>query len=201
MSEDNIWLAGRRQEHDALGRIILKLEHTRLADGTVRAVRGAGVDARTEAITGNRGRRLMRGNPDNLRRAAARKSAAAQARAEQGLREMIRRDEPITFRGLAQTAGVSLDFLYRSTADPPTRRTTSHPTAEHHRRRRPTTTHDDTPSSVVRTLTAQLAELKRRHRDEVDQLSSRRSKPPTARTSNYAAASAPNEPVDDTKTP
>ena len=57
----------------------------------------------------------MRGNPDNLRQAAARKSAAAQARAEQGLREIIRRNEPITFRGLAQTAGVSLDFLYRCT--------------------------------------------------------------------------------------
>jgi Family of unknown function (DUF6262) len=55
----------------------------------------------------------MRGNPDNLRRAAARKSAAAQARAEHGLREMIRANEQITFRGLAQTAGVSLDFLYR----------------------------------------------------------------------------------------
>ena len=41
MSEDNVWLAGRRQEHDALGRIIVTLEHTRPADGTVRAVRGA----------------------------------------------------------------------------------------------------------------------------------------------------------------
>jgi hypothetical protein len=51
MSEDNIWLAGRRQEHDALGRIILKLEHTRPADGTGPAVRGAGVDARTDALT------------------------------------------------------------------------------------------------------------------------------------------------------
>ncbi len=56
----------------------------------------------------------MRGNPDNLRRAAAAKSSAAKARAEQGLREMIRRGDPITFRGLAQTAGVSLDFLYRT---------------------------------------------------------------------------------------
>ena len=37
-----------------------------------------------------------------------------QARAEQGLREMIRTGQPITFRGLAQTAGVSLDFLYRA---------------------------------------------------------------------------------------
>lgn len=53
MSEDNIWLTGRRQEHDALGRIIVKLDQTRLADGTVRAVRGAGVAARIDAITNN----------------------------------------------------------------------------------------------------------------------------------------------------
>jgi hypothetical protein len=52
MGEDNIWLAGRHQERDALGRIILTLNNTRLADGTVRAIRGAGVQARTEAITG-----------------------------------------------------------------------------------------------------------------------------------------------------
>jgi hypothetical protein len=56
---------------------------------------------------------MSRGNPDNLRNAAA-KSAAAKTRAEQGLREMIRRGDSITFRGLAQTAGVSLDFLYRT---------------------------------------------------------------------------------------
>jgi len=51
----------------------------------------------------------MRGNPGNLRQAAAAKSAAARARAEDGLRQMRRRGDPITFRGLAQTAGVSLD--------------------------------------------------------------------------------------------
>ncbi|MGV9386894.1 DUF6262 family protein, partial [Nonomuraea sp. NPDC003707] len=56
----------------------------------------------------------MRGNPDNLRRAAAAKSAATAQRAEQGLRDMIRRGDPITFRALAQAAGVSLDFLYRN---------------------------------------------------------------------------------------
>lgn len=54
MGDDNVWLAGRRQEHDALGRIILTLEPTRLADGTVQAVRGAGVDARIDAITEER---------------------------------------------------------------------------------------------------------------------------------------------------
>jgi outer membrane murein-binding lipoprotein Lpp len=112
----------------------------------------------------------MRGNPDNLRRAAARKSELASARADRGLHEMIRLGQPITFRGLAKTAGVSLDFLYRTTeirnrveqlrtqqqTTPPDPATT------------PVTPADaDQPSSVVRTLTAQLAELKHRHRQEV----------------------------------
>ena len=111
----------------------------------------------------------MRGNPDNLRQAAARKSAAAKTRAEHGLRELIRTGQPITFRGLAQTARVSLDFLYRTgeirdrveqlrsqqQATPPL--PTEPGTADH-------------PSSVIRTLTAQLAELRRRHRDEVTTL-------------------------------
>jgi len=111
----------------------------------------------------------MRGNPDNLRQAAARKSVAAQTRAEQGLRELIRRNEPITFRGLAQAAGVSLDFLYRTTEirkrveQLRAQQQNTPPSAA-------TTTHDDTPSSVVRTLTAQLAALKQQHRDEVHQL-------------------------------
>ncbi|MFE4911106.1 DUF6262 family protein [Streptomyces sp. NPDC056652] len=111
----------------------------------------------------------MRGNPDNLRQAAARKSAAAQARAEKGLREMIRRGQPITFRGLAQTANVSLDFLYRCTelrrrVEQLRDQQRSHPP------RSAAQPPDDSPSSVVRTLTAQLAELKQRHRDEVQAL-------------------------------
>lgn len=51
MGEDNVWLAGRRQEHDALGRVIVTLERTRYADDDTSAVRGAGVAARTDAIT------------------------------------------------------------------------------------------------------------------------------------------------------
>ncbi|HEY5840914.1 MAG TPA: site-specific integrase [Mycobacterium sp.] len=54
MSEDNVWLAGRRQEHDALGRIIINLEQVRLADGTVRALRGAGVAAPVESTIDNK---------------------------------------------------------------------------------------------------------------------------------------------------
>jgi hypothetical protein len=111
----------------------------------------------------------MRGNPDNLRQAAARKSAAAETRAEQGLREMIRRNEPITFRGLAQTAGVSVDFLYRHTQ---IRQRVEHLRAQQRNTPTPaaTTVHNDTPSSVVRTLTGQLAALRQQHRDEVHQL-------------------------------
>ena len=110
----------------------------------------------------------MRGNPGNLRRAAAAKSAAAQARAEDGLAQMLRRGDPITFRGLAQTAGVSLDFLYRSEirsrVEQLRARQQAAPTA-------PTpATGPDQPGSVIRTLTAQLAELKRRHRDEITTL-------------------------------
>ena len=111
----------------------------------------------------------MRGNPDNLRHAAARKSAAAQTRAEHGLREMIRRNQPITFRGLAQTAGVSPDFLYRCA---PIRQRVEHLRAQQHNTPTPApaTPTGDTPSSVVRTLTAQLAARKQQHRTEVQQL-------------------------------
>lgn len=111
----------------------------------------------------------MRGNPDNLRQAASRKSAAANARAEQGIRDMIRDSQPVTFRGLARTAGVSLDFLYSTPAIRQRveqlrdqQQATARAPKPHH--------HPDQSSSVVRTLTAQLAELKRRHRDEVEQL-------------------------------
>ncbi|MGW9121786.1 DUF6262 family protein [Streptomyces sp. NPDC055663] len=96
----------------------------------------------------------MRGNPDNLRQAAARKSGTAQARAEKGLREMIRRGQPITFRGLAQTTGVSLDFLYRCTelrrrVEQLRKQQRNHPP------RPATQPPNDSPSSVVRTLTGQ----------------------------------------------
>jgi hypothetical protein len=111
----------------------------------------------------------MRGNPGNLRRAAAAKSAAAQARAESGLDQMLRRGDPITFRGLAQTAGVSIDFLYRT---PEIRsRVEQLRASQRATPANPAPAPDpDQPSSVIRTLTAQLAELKRRHRDEISTL-------------------------------
>lgn len=111
----------------------------------------------------------MRGNPGNLRRAAQAKHAAATARAEQGLRQMIRRGDPVTFRGLAQTAGVSLDFLYRH----PELRRRVEQLRDQQRATPPPAPEKadpDQPSSVIRTLTGQLTDLKRRHREEVTQL-------------------------------
>lgn len=95
--------------------------------------------------------------------------ATAKSRADQGLREMIRHGQPITFPGLAQTADVSVDFLYRCTE---IRRRVEQLRAQqqNHPPRPEAQIPDDAPSSVVRTLTAQLTTLKQRHRDEVQSL-------------------------------
>jgi hypothetical protein len=110
----------------------------------------------------------MPGNTENLRKATAARTAAAAARAENALLAMINEGEQVTFRSLAARAGVSLDFLYRNTgirsrieqhrtARPARPGPAGHPGGEH-------------ASSVVRTLTAQLADLKRRHREETAEL-------------------------------
>jgi hypothetical protein len=113
----------------------------------------------------------MPGNTENLRKATAARTAAAAARAENTLVAMITEGEPVTFRGLAARAGVSLDFLYRNAG--------IRSRIEHHRTARPArpapADDADEPggehaSSVVRTLTAQLAGLKRRHREETAEL-------------------------------
>lgn len=120
------------------------------------------------------------GNLENLKSAAAARTAATATRADAGLREMLRTGQPITFRGLARHAGVSLDFLYSSTAlrqrvqqlrDQ--QRTQPGGASSRH----DTTGGDpagvacpETTSSVVATLTAQLTDLRRRHREETARL-------------------------------
>jgi Family of unknown function (DUF6262) len=110
----------------------------------------------------------MPGNTANLQKATAARTAAAAARAENALIAMIKEGEPVTFRGLAARAGVSLDFLYRNAG--------IRSRVEHHRTARPARPEPaaapgaEPASSVVRTLTAQLADLKRRHREETSGL-------------------------------
>jgi hypothetical protein len=116
------------------------------------------------------------GNLENLKAAAAARTAATSTRADAGLRDMLRTGQPITFRGLARHAGVSLDFLYSSTAlrqriqqlrdqqriqpgDTDPRHGTA---ADDHAG----TAGPESISSVVATLTAQLTDIRRRHRQE-----------------------------------
>jgi hypothetical protein len=48
-----------------------------------------------------------------LTRAAKAKHETAVRRAERGLCQLIKQNEPVTFRSVARAGGVSLDFLYR----------------------------------------------------------------------------------------
>ena len=112
---------------------------------------------------------MARGNPEDLRAAAARKREHATDRAQAALRALIKRGQPITFRGVAAAAGCSPDFLYNS----PTLR----PRIEHLRARqqasppRPRAADDEPGSSnVVRALSAQLAALKKQHHEEITAL-------------------------------
>ena len=106
----------------------------------------------------------MPGNTANLRKATAARTAAAAARAENALIAMIMAGEPVTFRGLAAKASVSLDFLYRN--DGIRQRVEHHRSASAGQRPEPAPPAQDQPSGIVRTLTTQLADLKRRHREE-----------------------------------
>jgi Family of unknown function (DUF6262) len=110
---------------------------------------------------------MPRGNPDNLRAAARRKSEATTERAETALRAMIKDGEPITFRALARTAGCSIDFLY---GNPQLRRRVEQLRTQQRVKPPPPPAETHTDSSVIRTLTAQLAEARRQHREEIERL-------------------------------
>ncbi|HUY48884.1 MAG TPA: DUF6262 family protein [Streptosporangiaceae bacterium] len=119
------------------------------------------------------------GNLENLRTAAAARTAATAARADAGLREMLRAGQPVTFRGLARHAGVSLDFLYSNTA---LRQRIQQLRDQQRTQPGSTARHDsaggdpagdagpEATSSVVATLTAQLTGIKRRHREDTARL-------------------------------
>jgi hypothetical protein len=50
----------------------------------------------------------------NLRQAAARKQADAEARARQAIKQARKTQQPVTFRGISEAAGVSTSFLYNN---------------------------------------------------------------------------------------
>jgi acyl transferase domain-containing protein len=113
---------------------------------------------------------MARGNPDNLRAAAQHKRQAATQRAETALDALIASNEPITFRGLSKTAGVSIDFLYRSPLRARVERLRADQQHTPSVRQQREADQPPSQSNVVRALTAQITELKQRHRAETEHL-------------------------------
>ena len=102
-----------------------------------------------------------------LRAAAARKHDDAVQRAERAIRQLVKEGRPVTFKAVAEHAPCSTAFLYGHAE---LKRRITH-LREQRRATVPVPRVDpDAPTSVVRTLTVQIAALKRRHRDEVTQL-------------------------------
>jgi Family of unknown function (DUF6262) len=113
---------------------------------------------------------MARGNAKNLRAAADRKHDAAIARATTALDALERKGAPVTFRGLANSASVSVDFLYRSSLRARIEQLRAERDSAPPAARSVEVSATATQSNVVRALTAQIAELKRRHRAETEHL-------------------------------
>lgn len=101
-----------------------------------------------------------------LATAAKAKSEAKTSAAEQAIRSLLKRGQPITFQAVQREAGVSHAFLYNN---PDLRgrierlRARARPAAA-----QPAT--EESADTLVLTLTSQISQLRKRHRQEVQQL-------------------------------
>ena len=100
-----------------------------------------------------------------LAAAAKAKSHAKAEAADQAIRRLIRRGEPVTFQAVQREAGVSHAFLY---GNPELRARIEHlrdqarPRAQH--------AGNDSENTLILALTAQITHLKKQHRDETQAL-------------------------------
>jgi Family of unknown function (DUF6262) len=101
-----------------------------------------------------------------LAAAAKAKSEAKTKAAEQGIRALVKRGEPITFQAVQREAGVSHAFLY---GHPDLRARIEHLRARTRPNQAPSPP-PDSNSTLVLALTAQITELKKRHRHDVQNL-------------------------------
>jgi Family of unknown function (DUF6262) len=101
-----------------------------------------------------------------LNAAAKAKSQTKTGAAEQAIRALVKRGEPVTFQGVGREAGVSHAFLY---GHQDLRRRIQHlraqarPSPAPHQR-------TETTDTVVLALTSQIDQLKKQHRQEVQAL-------------------------------
>jgi hypothetical protein len=101
-----------------------------------------------------------------LSAAAKAKSEAKTRAAEQGIRALVKRGEPITFQAVQREAGVSHAFLYNH---PDLRGRIEHLRARARPKPAPSAP-PESESTLVLALTAQINELQKRHRHDVQTL-------------------------------
>jgi hypothetical protein len=101
-----------------------------------------------------------------LTAAAKAKSQAKTTAAEQAIRSLIKRGEPITFQAVARASGVSHAFLYNH---PELRGRIEHLRARHHPQPQPSHA-GDTDNNLLLALTTQIERLKKQHRAELQAL-------------------------------
>lgn len=104
-----------------------------------------------------------------LQAAADAKSQAKARAAEQAIRALVKRGEPVTFQAVQREAGVSHTFLYghlelRGRIE--VLRSQSRPAQAPS----PTETETETDNTIILTLTSQITQLKKQHRQEVQEL-------------------------------
>jgi hypothetical protein len=100
-----------------------------------------------------------------LTAAAKAKSQTKTTAAEQAIRALVKRGDPVTFQAVSREAGVSHAFLYGHRE---LRRRIEHLRAQ----ARPVTTaaRTDSADTIVLALTSQIDQLKKQHRQEVHAL-------------------------------
>lgn len=107
---------------------------------------------------------------DRLTAAARLRTAHAEQHAEKTIRRMLRDGQHVTFRGVHRHSGLSLDFLYTNL------RVRSRIETVRDTQPRPATAPadaagaDTSDGTVIRVLTNQLQEARRRYRDDTDEL-------------------------------
>jgi predicted Zn-dependent protease len=101
-----------------------------------------------------------------LAAAAKAKSQAKTTAAEQAIRSLIKRGQPITFQAIARASGVSHAFLYNH---PELRGRIEHLRARHRQQPQPPDA-GDTDNNLLLALTTQIERLKKQHRTEVQAL-------------------------------
>jgi hypothetical protein len=101
-----------------------------------------------------------------LTAAAKAKSAAKAAAADQAIRRLIKRGEPVTFQAVQREAGVSHAFLY---GNPGLRSRIEQLRAQ--ARPKPAPPGDaNSDNTIIQALTGQITHLKKQHRDETQAL-------------------------------